>query len=430
VNNAERIMKFVNTIIDSVADIVRGNVSAVVNKIEDVLGQMVPILIGFLASVIGVGGIGQKIREIIQKLQRPINQALDFVIKTGLKLAGPVIRGIKGFAGKVKSKVAAGKAWVKRKAEAGQKWVKGKVESGKRLASETGAKAREFVGKMKQKLLAVVFKRNFTAAGEKHSVFSEKGRPEQLWVASERRLVSSLRQPHIKELMVSYGNLVKSYQTRIASLPATAPKTLVDQLAKDMPLQALIIIDKIVRLVGKEFDQERAPAQLGNVALHSSQPGHPRPGKGRLRKTWSEHVIPRYLVTKFFTMLGKKGVTDPEYNRMTTVLTYKTASRIKDHGEGDLQMLAVLRNNLPAGSRGIKNTPAQVADIKHSWDILSANAIGREVAAVAGDYHMFKDVRKVADEEESPAPDQGRIQSAATAQKAEILAFASKRGIT
>lgn len=103
VNNAERIMKFVNTIIDSVADIVRGNVSSVVNKINDVLGQMVPILIGFLASVIGIGGIGQKIRQIVETLQKPVNNALDFVIKTGLKLAGPIIRGIKGFAGKVKA---------------------------------------------------------------------------------------------------------------------------------------------------------------------------------------------------------------------------------------------------------------------------------------------------------------------------------------
>ena len=79
---------------------------------------MVPIIIGFLASVIGLGGIGQKIREIIEKLQKPVNKALDFVIKTGLKLAGPIIRGIKGISGKVKAKVAAGKAWVKGKVSA------------------------------------------------------------------------------------------------------------------------------------------------------------------------------------------------------------------------------------------------------------------------------------------------------------------------
>ena len=109
VDNGSRILKFVNTVIDSVADIVKGNVSGVVTKINDVLGQMVPIIIGFLASLVGLGGIGQKIRAIVETLQKPITKALDFVIKTGLKLAGPIIRGIKGISGKVKAKVGAGK---------------------------------------------------------------------------------------------------------------------------------------------------------------------------------------------------------------------------------------------------------------------------------------------------------------------------------
>jgi hypothetical protein len=131
VNNGSRILKFVNTVIDSVADIVRGNVGGVVDKIENVLGQMVPIIIGFLASVIGLGGIGQKIREIVEKLQKPVNKALDFLIKTGLKLAAPIIRGLSSFGGKVKAKAKAGAAWVKGKAEAGKAWAKEKAEAGK-----------------------------------------------------------------------------------------------------------------------------------------------------------------------------------------------------------------------------------------------------------------------------------------------------------
>ncbi|MGW4208807.1 phage tail protein [Lentzea sp. NPDC004789] len=127
VNNGSRILKFVNTVIDSVADIVRGNVGGVVDKINDVLGQMVPIIIGFLASAIGLGGIGAKIRSIIETLQKPVNKALDWVIKKGLTLAGPIIKAAKGISGKVKAKVAAGKAWVKGKVEAGKKWVRGKA---------------------------------------------------------------------------------------------------------------------------------------------------------------------------------------------------------------------------------------------------------------------------------------------------------------
>ena len=155
VNNAERIAKFVNTVIDSVADIVRGNIGGVVTKIEDVLGQMVPILIGFLASVIGLGGIGQKIREIIGKLQKPVTKAIDFVIKTGLKLAGPIIRGLKGIGGKVKAKVAAGKAWVKGKVEAGKAYVKGKLGLGPKGSEEVRATARtRLIGLIKNGLTA------------------------------------------------------------------------------------------------------------------------------------------------------------------------------------------------------------------------------------------------------------------------------------
>jgi len=135
-----------------------------------VLGQMVPILIGFLASVIGLGGIGQKIREIIEKLQKPVNKALDFVIKTGLKLAGPIIRGLKGISGKVKAKVAAGKAWVKGKAEAGKAWVKGKIEKGKAKLRDWAAVIPGFLG--------------FRAGGESHKVWVEKTGDRRVMVAS------------------------------------------------------------------------------------------------------------------------------------------------------------------------------------------------------------------------------------------------------
>ena len=161
VNNASRILKFVNTIIDSVADIVRGNISGVVDKINDVLGQMVPIIIGFLASVIGLGGIGEKIRQIVQTLQKPVTKALDFVIKTGLKLAGPIIRGLKGISGKVKAKVAAGKAWVKGKATAAKDWAKTGVAklrsrfTGKEKKQDPEAKARRLANGLSAAVAAV-----------------------------------------------------------------------------------------------------------------------------------------------------------------------------------------------------------------------------------------------------------------------------------
>jgi hypothetical protein len=175
VNNASRIKKFVDTILDSVADIVRGNIGGVVAKINDALGQMVPIIIGFLASVIGLGNVGAKVREIVQSLQKPVNKALDFVISTGLKLAGPIIRGLKGVSGKVKAKVAAGKAWVKGKASAAK------------------AKLRDLAA-----LIPGASK--FQGGGKSHQVWIEKAAARRVMVASVQTEASVLLDHYVAEI--------------------------------------------------------------------------------------------------------------------------------------------------------------------------------------------------------------------------------------
>ena len=193
VNNAERIMKFVNTVIDGVVDIAKGNVSAVVDRIEDALSQMVPILIGFIASVLGIGGIGEKIKSIIQALQKPVNKALDFVIKTGLKLAGPVIRAVSGLGAKAKAKFNAGKAWVKGKADAAKGWAKGKVDSAKAA-------------------IAGLFKRSFSVrlpggGAEQHTVTSNVG--------SDGRV-----QTVVASTPTQLPELLTMYRARLPELPA------------------------------------------------------------------------------------------------------------------------------------------------------------------------------------------------------------------
>ena len=93
---------------------------------------MVPILIGFLASVLNIGGIGEKIREIVAALQKPVTKALDVIIATGLKLAGRSSAASKGISAKVKAKVAAGKG-------VGQRQGRGRQGLGRRAGSKAGA---------------------------------------------------------------------------------------------------------------------------------------------------------------------------------------------------------------------------------------------------------------------------------------------------
>ena len=76
------------------------------NKVENALAKAIPVAIGFLASLLGLGDITEKIREIIEKIQKPVNAAIDWVIGKAVGLARKVGDLFKG---KTKDKDAAAK---------------------------------------------------------------------------------------------------------------------------------------------------------------------------------------------------------------------------------------------------------------------------------------------------------------------------------
>jgi uncharacterized protein YdcH (DUF465 family) len=92
IENAAKIMAFVEAVINSVSDIAKGNISSAANWIETSLARMIPLVIGFLARLIGLGGISQKIKEFITKVQdkvdKAIDKAIDKVVKVVKKLFG------------------------------------------------------------------------------------------------------------------------------------------------------------------------------------------------------------------------------------------------------------------------------------------------------------------------------------------------------
>ena len=131
VEKGSQIKEFVDSVLDSIESIVGGGVGGVAKRIEDTLSRILPLLIGFLASLLGLGGIGEKIKEIFDKLRKPVEQAVDFVINGALKLARPIINLAKRGAAWVKGKFEKGKAWVKGKVEGAKAWAKDKVDAAK-----------------------------------------------------------------------------------------------------------------------------------------------------------------------------------------------------------------------------------------------------------------------------------------------------------
>jgi hypothetical protein len=81
VTNARQIIDFVNAVLDAVLAIARGGTGGVPALVERALARSIPVLIGALAALLGIGGIAGKVKQIFQKLARPVNRAIDAVIK-------------------------------------------------------------------------------------------------------------------------------------------------------------------------------------------------------------------------------------------------------------------------------------------------------------------------------------------------------------
>ncbi len=94
IERAKQIAAFVNSVFDSIAEIAGGNIKKAVDAVENSLAKAIPLAIGFLANLVGIGGIAAKIKEIIQKIRKPIDKAVG-------KVVGFIVGKAKGLIAKI-----------------------------------------------------------------------------------------------------------------------------------------------------------------------------------------------------------------------------------------------------------------------------------------------------------------------------------------
>ena len=86
IERGSQIMALVNAVVDSMSAIANGNITVAANFVEKALAKSIPVVIGFLASLLGLGGISEKIKEVIESVRKPINAAIDWVINKAVGL--------------------------------------------------------------------------------------------------------------------------------------------------------------------------------------------------------------------------------------------------------------------------------------------------------------------------------------------------------
>ena len=80
IERINQILAFVEAIISSVFNIAIGAIDSAANWIEQALARTIPLIIAFLARLLGITGITEKIQGIIKKLHERVDQAIDKVI--------------------------------------------------------------------------------------------------------------------------------------------------------------------------------------------------------------------------------------------------------------------------------------------------------------------------------------------------------------
>lgn len=218
VERGAQIMAFVNAVLDAVIAIAGGGAGGVPGLIETALATALPVLIGFLAALLGIGGLADKVKKLFQSLSKPVMKAVDWIV------------------GKIAA--LAKKLWAK---------MKGKGKQGKDGES-TAAKAR-----MQRPDVAV----DFEMAGASHKLkFDASPNNVQILMASqELPLTTKFRQAH-----TAIDNF-KHYMSTVTD--PVVKERYAAELAPKLESFPSAKVDQFKNIYNRFFPSGSAPAPLG-----------------------------------------------------------------------------------------------------------------------------------------------------------------------
>ena len=105
IERINQILALVESVTQSISRIAAGALDAAANFVEQAMARTVPVIISFLARLLGLGGISDTIRNIIARIRRPIDRALDRIIDFIARQARRLISGGRALAGRAAAAV-------------------------------------------------------------------------------------------------------------------------------------------------------------------------------------------------------------------------------------------------------------------------------------------------------------------------------------
>ena len=106
-----QMLQVVNSFVEGVVEIAQGNITRAANALEGAMGRAMPIVIGFLANQVGLGGVGQQIGEMIGRVREMVDRALTWLVNRAVDTGFALIERALALG---RSAVAAVRGWVGR----------------------------------------------------------------------------------------------------------------------------------------------------------------------------------------------------------------------------------------------------------------------------------------------------------------------------
>ncbi len=327
---AKQVMEFVDAVLDSISAIAKGDTGAAEEKVESALAHALPLAIGFLASLLGLGGISETVKSIVAAVRRPVERAIDFVV---MGIARTFKRTFGGLAGAVKGKLKAGREWVAGKVDSGKAWARDRAQAVKdRVAGrkpEPAAKPEAEHEPPVEGLEPLAIDKDFRSNGHPHELYTRTGSPE-LIVASVATPITAIGDPMLDALHIRYLDARRRYQLAI-DLNRTNPAAQSGWSARVAEVNAIVveIIDRIVALGLADSPGASAPG-LGEVQKHGEKPSSLTNGP-RIWWLESEHILPFAIGAQLWDTVGElvPGRAKREDKGQTTVMIYERAADAK-----------------------------------------------------------------------------------------------------
>jgi len=288
IERIKQILALVDSIVDSIANIAAGKISAAANYVEQAMARTIPVILGFLARLIGLGDVSGAVKKVITAIQDKVDKGIDAVIKWVVD--------------KAKSLLAAGKGFV----EGGKAWAKKKWEG---------------------------MRGTFTFEGDEHSlIVTEEDKP-RLVIASEPEDARARMAKEVEVAKESGDSDRLEQAQRIHDALADLALQLSDPSTQDPSKKAAFKAQfsgvlRAIKDYGSKYRRrgllpEDGTIQEGLIRPYNQQPSG---GAGKIER---EHIIPGALFAAWFGLKRGDPVIATLYGNMTTLTWKWKAARIK-----------------------------------------------------------------------------------------------------